>query len=129
MMKISFSTIYLTLLPARFSEDFNFLVKEAEPKGPSSGQNLEGSGIGCYERLSTLHSIKSHTSLWSFFLAKTVSHSPVPLQTVSEPESSWPGPMILRERKKKSGYRGRGLRVTRNEETVDPGPETMCSPI
>lgn len=36
--------------------------------------------------------------------------------------------MILRERKKKSGYRGRGLRVTRNEENVEPGPETMCSP-
>lgn len=37
--------------------------------------------------------------------------------------------MILRERKKKSGYRGRGLRVTRNEKIVEPGPETMYSPI
>lgn len=129
-MKIIFSTIYSTLLPARrFSEDFNFLVREVEPMGSSSGQNLVGSGTGCYERLSTLPSIKSHTSLWSSFLAKTVSHSPGPLQTVSKPQPSWARAHDPNRKKKKSGYRDRGLRVTKNEEIVEPGPETMCSPI
>lgn len=70
--------------------------------GPSSGQNLEGSGTGCYERLSTLPSIKSHTSLWSSFLAKTVSHSPAPLQTLSESEPSWARAHDPKRKKKKN---------------------------
>lgn len=61
-------------------------------------------------------------------MAKTVSHSPVPLQTVSKPEPSWARAHDPKRKKKKSGYRGRGLRVTRNE-IIEPGPETMCSPI